>query len=266
MKTIFKGLKSKKPFLQIIRFRVVWKYSKARTLSALHWVKLRTPLSNHYYDLDHFNLEEITYFLSQNFRISIEVVNEYLAEILDIKKIDSEIREQLPAGVRYGFGRRIVWYAAIRILKPKVVVETGVHQGMGSYVVCRALEMNESEGFEGHAFGTEINPNCGQLIPTRLRRFSTILIGDSLESLEDLDVKVDIFVNDSNHDITYEYNEYLAIQNKLSKQNLIIGDNSHASNSLRKYCHEQERDFYFLPERPLNHWYLGAGVGFSLAK
>lgn len=266
MRISFKRLKSKKLILRVVRFRVVWKYSRARTLSALNWIKLKTPLSNHYYDLDNFNLEEIGYFLSQNFRIPIEVVNDYLSEILDTKKIDYEIKEQLPAGVEYGFGRRVVWYAAIRILKPKVVVETGVHQGMGSYVICRALEMNELEGYEGHALGTEINPNCGQLIPKRLRRFSTIIIGDSLESLNELETKVDVFINDSNHDLEYEYKEYLAIQKKLSKRNLIIGDNSHASNSLRKYCHERNREFYFLPERPLNHWYLGAGVGFSLEK
>jgi len=263
---IIEYLKSKTPLRKIIRFRIVWNYSKARTLSALRWLSLKTPLSNHYYDLNDFNLEEISFFLSQEFELSVETVNGYLIEIIDKSKIDLEIRTQLPIGVNYGFGRRIVWYAAIRILKPKVIVETGVHQGMGTYVICRALEMNKSEGFEGKAFGTEINPNCGQLIPNRLKRYSTILIGDSIKSLSELDAEIDLFINDSNHAAEYELREYLAIKEKLSNQNLIIGDNSHATHSLRRYCYEQGRQFRFLPERPSNHWYLGAGVGFSLIR
>jgi hypothetical protein len=37
-------------------------------------------------------------------------------------------------------GRRIGWYAFARATKPKLVVETGVHQGIGAVTLIRALE------------------------------------------------------------------------------------------------------------------------------
>jgi hypothetical protein len=43
-------------------------------------------------------------------------------------------------------GRRMVWYAIARATKPKVIVETGVDQGMGAAVLCAALSRNTSEG------------------------------------------------------------------------------------------------------------------------
>ena len=118
----------------------------------------------------------------------------------------------MSSNVQFGFGRRIVWYVAIRVLKPKIVVETGVHQGMGTYVICRALEMNEIDGYIGLTIGTEINPNCGQLIPGSLRKYSRIMLGDSLETLKSLTSNIDIFINDSNHDPEYEYEEYTVIE------------------------------------------------------
>jgi predicted O-methyltransferase YrrM len=39
-------------------------------------------------------------------------------------------------------GRRVAWYALIRIYKPKVIVETGTDKGIGSLVIQKALEKN----------------------------------------------------------------------------------------------------------------------------
>jgi hypothetical protein len=256
-------IKKVSPFRQLIRARTVWRYSKSRIIDSIKWINLRTPLSNHYYDLDDFNLVEICFFLSQNLNQPYETISNYLKEILNEERMDPLVRSNLPSNVHFGFGRRVVWYVAIRVLKPKTVVETGVHQGMGTYVICRALEMNEIDGYIGLALGTEINSNCGQLIPDRLRKYSRILLGDSLETLRNLSSNIDIFINDSNHDAGYEFEEYKVIEKLLSENSLILGDNSHATHSLRKFCHQTGRRFYFLPETPKNHWYLGAGVGFA---
>ncbi len=91
------------------------------------------------------------------------------------------------------------------------------------------------------------------------------MLGDSLETLNNLALNIDIFINDSNHDAEYELEEYKAIEKLLSKNSLILGDNSHATHSLRKFCHQTDRKFFFLPEKPKNHWYLGAGVGLALS-
>ncbi len=258
-------IKKSSPLRQLIRARMVWRYSKSRIIDSIEWINQRTPLSNHYYDLDDFNSVEICYFLSQNLNQPFETISNYLMEILNEERMDPFVKSNLPSNVQFGFGRRVVWYVAVRVLKPKIVVETGVHEGMGTYVICRALEMNEIEGYMGLALGTEINPNCGRLIPERLRKYSRIMLGDSLETLKNLTSNIDIFINDSNHDAEYEFEEYTVIEKLLSKNSLILGDNSHATHSLRKFCQLTGRLFYFLPETPKNHWYLGAGVGFAVS-
>lgn len=258
-------IRNSSPCRQLIRARTVWRYSRSRITDSIKWINLKTPLSNHYYDLDDFNLVEICYFLSQNLNQPFETISNYLKEILNEERMDPFVRNNLPSNVQFGFGRRVVWYVAVRVLKPKIVVETGVHQGMGTYAICRALEMNEIDGYMGLALGTEINPNCGQFIPEELRKYSRIMLGDSLETLRNLTSNIDIFINDSNHNAEYEFEEYTVIEKLLSKNSLILGDNSHVTHSLRKFCHQTDRRFLFLPETPKNHWYLGAGVGFAVS-
>ena len=48
---------------------------------------------------------------------------------------------------RYGY--RYMYYAVVRLMRPKVVVEIGNHDGLGSAVLLRALERNAVEGDEG---------------------------------------------------------------------------------------------------------------------
>ena len=74
---------------------------------------------------------------------------------------------------------------------------------------------------------------------------------------------MDLFINDSDHDVDYEYNEYMTIRNKLSPQAIILGDNSHVSNSLVKFSNENGCSFLFFQEKPDKHWYPGAGIGIS---
>ena len=52
---------------------------------------------------------------------------------------------------------------------------------------------------------------------------------------------------------------------KLSKNAVILGDNSHVTDKLSIFSKERNRRFYFFKEEPLNHWYPGAGIGISLS-
>ena len=78
-----------------------------------------------------------------------------------------------------------------------------------------------------------------------------------------LDEEIDLFINDSDHSANYEFLEYQAISNKLSDSAVILGDNSHVTNSLMQFSKETKREFLFFQEKPLEHWYPGAGIGIS---
>lgn len=74
---------------------------------------------------------------------------------------------------------------------------------------------------------------------------------------------MDLFINDSDHSSDYEYKEYQVIRDKLSSNAVILGDNSHVTESLSRFSHESGRQFLFFKEIPANHWYPGAGIGIS---
>jgi hypothetical protein len=75
-----------------------------------------------------------------------------------------------------------------------------------------------------------------------------------------------LFINDSDHSAEYEGREYRVIAPKLSAQAIIVGDNAHVTDELMKFSREIDRQFLFLREEPVNHWYLGAGIGRSFGK
>jgi hypothetical protein len=184
---------------------------------------------------------------------------------LEIQKKISESWEENP-GMRdssFGLARRVGWYAVIRAVKPKLVVETGVSHGVGLLVICAALEQNIQEGHEGGYLGTDINPDAGKLILDKYRNFAEILIGDSLSSLRKMKSPIGVFINDSDHNPEYEGLEYEEIRHLLARESIILGDNSHVTNELRNFSQRYNRKYLFFKEKPKNHWYPGAGIGFS---
>ena len=159
------------------------------------------------------------------------------------------------------FAKRMGWYAFVRAMKPKVVVETGVDKGLGSCVITAAIKKNKEEGFDGYYYGTDINPKAGYLLSGEYSKYGEILYGDSIESLKKLDKTVDIFINDSDHSAAYEALEYETIKDKLTKDSIILGDNSHVTDKLLNFSNANGMKFIFFKEEPLNHWYPGAGIG-----
>ncbi len=79
--------------------------------------------------------------------------------------VDKEIR----------FGKRLGWQTFARIMKPKVVIETGIDNGLGSVVLCAALLKNKEEGFEGRYYGTDINPQADYLLSRKYKEVSEVL-------------------------------------------------------------------------------------------
>jgi predicted O-methyltransferase YrrM len=207
--------------------------------------------------------------LSSVLNQSPDIIRKYLNEIQDDVEFKSHMASLLPKHPdRYRtdpephIGRRMVWYAIVRAVKPEVVVETGVDQGMGAVVLCAALKRNTSEGHAGQYFGTDINPLAGYFLKGEYAKFGKILYGDSLKSLEALE-KIDLFINDSDHSASYEQAEYELVRSKLTPRAIVLGDNSHVTPALAEFSMRYGRRFVFLADEPADHWYRGAGIGIS---
>ncbi|HOF00304.1 MAG TPA: class I SAM-dependent methyltransferase [Spirochaetota bacterium] len=272
LKNKIKNILIKNPFGRIlfIPYRMITPNSFVRSLKkqVRNFIFHSKEITNYTYDLTDLNKKYLLSFINVITKVDIKILEKYLFEIENddylLKHIEnaannSEYKNISDKIAKYG--RRIGWYIFVRALKPKVVVETGIDKGLGSCVLTSAIMKNRAEGYEGYYYGTDINPDAGFLLKPPYSEFGKILYGDSIDSLEKLDARIDVFINDSDHSSEYEYNEYLTIKDKLSDKFLIISDNAHCTDKLYNFANENGFKYLFFKEEPLNHWYPGAGIG-----
>jgi predicted O-methyltransferase YrrM len=232
------------------------------------WAWLDTEDSNFYYTLTSLNRDQLVHIVASVAQQPYSQVAAYFEEL----ESDAELRTHIAQGIvsanygrdiRINYGRRVGWYAFVRCLKPKIIVETGVDHGVGACVLTSALLRNAAEGFPGRYYGTEIRTEAGRLLSGKYASVGQILYDDSITSLKKLQGPIDLFINDSDHSSEYEYQEYLTVAEKLAPNAVILGDNSHVTDKLSRFSQERNRRFIFFAEKPEDHWYPGAGIGIS---
>lgn len=249
------------------RLRLGFNYFVPSFKNLYSWLYSSREDTNFTYDLSDQNKDYVASFVSAITNTSITQVKKYISELNE----DLALREHVRSSViKFGdssmdpdarYGRRLGWYAFVRALKPKVIIETGVDKGLGSCVLASALLKNQAEGSPGYYYGTDINPNAGYLFQGQYRTVGTILYGDSIASLQQFNQPIDLFINDSDHSADYEKREYETIQSKLSSKAVLLADNAHVTNCLYKFAESTGRKFLFFQEKPKDHWYPGAGIG-----
>src|SRR4051794_40022551 len=177
----------------------------------LVWIFSSREDANFTYDLTEHCRINIAASLSSILRKDYSEILGYLEEIESDSEFNGQVRslwhvhpERYRTDMDAHVGRRMGWDAVARAIKPRVLVETGVDQGRGAVVLCAALRRNRLEGQDGKYYGTDVNPAAGYFLQGEYRKFGEVIIGDSLKSLEALDEKIDLFINDSDHSADYE--------------------------------------------------------------
>ncbi|MBK8924153.1 MAG: class I SAM-dependent methyltransferase [Saprospirales bacterium] len=244
-----------------------------RYVQILRWGLRSREDTNFTYHLTPLNISYLASLLAVALKTDFAVIAAYVDEALNDRDLQEHIlreTQKSPLG-RFAdrevrLGRRLGWYVCVRVLKPRLVVETGVDKGLGSVLLCSALLKNRAEGFSGHYIGTDINPAAGYLLSGPYGEVGEVRYGDSIESLKKLDGPVDLFINDSDHSSGYEYQEYQVIRSKLSEKSVLLGDNSDVSEALFRFSREEQRQFLYFQEKPAGHWYPGAGIGISFVE
>ena len=275
IKSVIKPLLSK-GMLRHIRLAIATKTLRefyfGRQLRAIKPIIFATGETHNFtYDLTDENLRYMAEIIGVATGKRAAVIESYIKEAIN----DAELRTyfdakmaahggaQSPKNVQSPFGRRLGWYAVVRAIKPRLIIETGVERGHGALVLCAALLKNQTDGFPGHYLGTDIDPKAGWLLSEPYSQMGRILYGDSIASLKTLSEPIDLFINDSDHSAEYEAREYDVIEPLLSEHALILGDNAHATDKLARFSRQQGRNFLMFHERPKDHWYPGAGIGVS---
>jgi hypothetical protein len=160
------------------------------------------------------------------------------------------------------YGKRLAWYALARVLKPELVIETGVHDGLGSLVLLRALERNAQDGAPGRLVSFDINPAAGWIVgahPLWELRIESTRAG--LHAVLGARPPVGLFIHDSLHTYENERYELRAAAAALASNGALISDNSHVTRALADTCEEFGLRYYEFHERPLGHFYTGGAMG-----
>ena len=256
--------------LFLLRAKIAFMYLVRPAKELIVWLFRSKEFTNFTYDLSDLNKRYLISLIASIMGRSFQEIAQYLAEVENDLALRTHIEtaiklsdERFFADLDVHYGRRLGWYALVRVAKPRIVVETGIDKGLGSCVLTSALIKNAQEGFLGHYYGTDINPSAGYLLSGIYGEYGEILYGDSIHSLERLNETIDLFINDSDHSADYEEKEYEIIANKLGSNAIVISDNSHYTDKLLDFALATNRRFVFFQEKPLKHWYPGAGIGIA---
>ena len=239
-----------------------------RNRQALAYVLVDPELSNFTYDLA--NRDELTAFVAEALEIAPESVKGCLREADEdtelVERLQKRLRRRYDRKNRPLFGRRLGWYAIARILKPSLIVETGIHDGLGSALLLRAIERNEAEGSPGRLISVDINPQSGWLVDERLRTHWTPVFGSTFDVLEGAvdGSEVGMIIHDSQHTYECERFEFATALAHAAPSVALVSDNAHTTSALRDVCAELGIEYKFFRERPSGHFYPGAGIGFGL--
>src|SRR6476620_6257832 len=156
----------------------------ARPRDAAWYVVHSRELTNFTYELR--NEAELAALVATPLGADRERAAGYLRELRE----DTELIERLDQGLRSDprrdrvarLGKRRALYATVRMARPRLVVETGLYDGLATTVLLRALQRNETEGDPGRLLGFDLEEESAWLVWDELAggRFERH-IGDAVE-------------------------------------------------------------------------------------
>jgi predicted O-methyltransferase YrrM len=262
------GSKFLRLFAFPIRLRSIAIYNIRNVYKSIVWLLKSSEFTNYNYDISMLNrnylVSFIAYVTKKNFdevdALFLEIENnerfkEYIAGVISNIKRKYELPKQV------FFARRLGWYALIRILKPALVVETGTDKGLGTLLIAQALKENGT----GKVYSVDVDPFSGALINESDWGNVELLRGNSLEELKSIK-NIDMFIHDSDHSKHHEFMEFESITSNLTKNAIVISDNSQFTDALLDWSNKNNRRFIFFKEESKNHWYPGDGIGISQTK
>lgn len=241
---------------------------RAHPLRVVRYVLLDPEVGDFTYELD--NEGELVEFLAQVLGLEPAVIAAYLAEM----RAEPALTRELSARVRWrpdmkrkvGLAHRVAWYAVVRALKPRLVVETGIKHGLGSLVLLVALDRNAREGSGGRLISIDEDPASGWVVPARLRRNWEPIIASTFDALEAAlqGTEVDVFISDTSPDHELVSFDMRAAMRHAAPSIVLIDGNGDRTSALPELAAELGGEYRFFAERPRHPIYPGAGLGFAL--
>lgn len=249
MKTVLKRLlpvRISRQLRRLGRLRWMTKYQLLRAygcnpqsvpMIAAKFVLLDPEVESHSFEIA--NEAELCLFLCRFFGFDAARVEAVLTEAKADPVLSRDRGFSLSRKRHPPLGRRLAWFIIARLKKPRLIVETGIYDGLGSEVLLRALQLNALEGRPGRLISFDIFADSGRAVAGELRGEWQRMIGSTFEILEPTlrGQRVDLFIRDTppamDH-IRFEIN--VAIQNAGDSLTVIDSGGEGAAPVLREHC------------------------------
>jgi len=189
---------------------------------------------------------------------------------ITLNKVKNSYQDPRLGGWMLGYPA-ILLYILVRMIKPKIVIETGVGPGGSTALILLALWKNA----DGHLYSIDLPGNdalvypkigrcynihvppgysVGWLVPPWLKERWSLKLGDSKELLPELISRldsVDMFLHDSLHTDEHVLFELSTVFPHLAKNGLLLADdvNEYWSMAFVKFCEEKGLPFIVLMNR-----------------
>jgi Methyltransferase domain len=266
----------KAPMRRLGRFRWLGKFDSLRAAGvsplrrpglAARYILLDPEVDNFTYELE--NPEELAPFLAAALGQPLDRVETFLAEAAHDPELNSEltrrVRWRFDTKRRLPLGRRVLWYATVRLLRPGLVIETGVQEGLGSLVLLRALERNRLEGAPGRLISFDKLAGAGWLVPERLREGWRFVDESTETGLEPVlaGEQVDLLISDSGGSYERERAEYGAALRHAGPEIVLGAGSGNQTTALPEVASANGMEYHYFLERPRRHFFAGTGVAIA---
>lgn len=243
-----------------------WRSSVRHPVEALRYLVRSREISNWTYELQ--NEDELLDMAAAMIGEDPATLRRYRDELRDDADLRESIEKLLVTSPRRDpevrFGYRTMHYALVRAMKPKSVVELGVHDGLGAVAVLKALERNAEDGEVGKLLAFDDSPESGWLIPDELKAPMTRYEGDATELLEPALAEhgVDFLIQDIGPGIGFESDLFDAAV-RHARGDVLIRAELDGRMNLEQYARRNQGDFAWAQERPHRHFWQGTKIGLA---
>lgn len=136
----------------------------------------------------------------------------------------------------------------VRSLKPEIVLETGVANGLSSAMVLTAMDLNGT----GQLHSVDVSRDVGQIFGKSHARWHLHVTQGSPRELErimqDLG-SVDLFIHDADHTYKSQWAEFVIAKKYLKEGGILFSDDIDSSWAFRDFCRQEETDMHILRGR-----------------
>lgn len=188
-------------------------------------------------------------------RSSNEIVRSYYTSLNRQAVFTSRINNSLSefSNLGLGFcGRSSELYVIVRILRPNIVVETGVANGVSSAYILRAMEDNGvgklisiDLPYPGVGSILPEGKQTGWLVPDDLRHRWTLILERSLDVLPGILKElgnIDVFLHDSDHSYNYMKAEMELAWPYVVEDGVLMADDAWQNSAFRDFCRQVDKN------------------------